>query len=96
MVVGRGEVHLAALDRRLVVDVRDGKRRPDLQQAGQAAVDPVLPSVLRDHDGRVRVRRERREDLTDGAEASPGRADDDQLVVHETFFQSFSIGSISS
>ena len=66
------------------------------EQAGQPALDGIGLAVLRDHHRRVGLGGERRENLAHSMESSPGRADHNQVVVHATFFQSFSTPSSSS
>ena len=79
VVARRGDQHARARQRVLVLDLAHGQRPAAVQQPGEQVVG-ILGAVLDDEHGGPEVRGQAREDLTDGVEAAPGGADDDQTA----------------
>jgi len=80
VVVGRGDVHVASLDRHLVLGVLHRPLDAQAQQVGQAARRRGHVPVLCDHDGEVDLGGQVAEQPPDCVEAAPRSADADQLV----------------
>ena len=96
--VGWRDVHVARLERLLVVGFAQAELGDGAEQVPEGRGVRVGRTVLDDDDGRAEVRGQRAQDRPERVEATPGGAERDQCAcpAHVVLRYNLSSGSISS